>query len=163
MRFFHIHIQLVLGLILCAASSFAAPAYAQTKPCPPDFICDPRKFDEYGTIMWSDEKARLDNAAIALQRESPDIVMFLVAYAGPHACIGEARNRNVRAKNYLVAKRRVAPNRIVLMDGGYQNEPHVEVWILPRDVKPYPHPTVDRNDVVLENCAKRGGVRQKSR
>ncbi len=163
MRFSHFHMTLVFGLMLCAASPFGASAYAQTKPCPPEVICDPRKFDEYGTLAWSDEKARLDNAAITLQRESPDIVMFLVAYAGRHACIGEARNRNVRAKNYLVAKRGVAPNQIVLMDGGYQNKPLVEIWILPRDVKPYPNPTVDRNDVALKNCAKRNAVHRKVR
>src|SRR5437879_876574 len=76
MRFSHFHMKLVFGLMLCAAPPFGASAYAQTKPCPPEVICDPMKFDEYGTLAWSDEKARLDNAAITLQRESPDIVMF---------------------------------------------------------------------------------------
>ena len=46
------------------------------------------------------------------------------------------------------------------MDGGYQDKPLVEIWILPRNVKPYPNPTVDRKDVFLKNCAKRRSAKQ---
>jgi hypothetical protein len=154
MRFSHTQMKL-LFIIMFGFACFATPVHAQTKPCPPEVICDPSKFDEYGRILWSDEKARLDNAAISLQRESPEIVIFLVAYAGSRACIGEAQQRNRRAKDHLVTKRGVSPERIVLMDGGYQEESLVEIWILPRDMKPDPNPTVNRKDVVLKNCAKR--------
>src|SRR5947207_5129205 len=98
MRFTHVQLKLLFVLTLFVASPLGDSVYAQTKPCPPNVICDPRKFDEYGKLVWSDEKARLDNAAITLQRESPEIAMFLVAYAGRHACIGEAQKRNLRAK-----------------------------------------------------------------
>ena len=139
---------------------YGAPAYAQTQPCPPDVICDPRKFDEYSKLAWSDEKARLDNAALSLQRESRGLVMFLVAYAGREACVGEAEKRNTLAKNNLVNRRHVSPNRILLMDSGYEDKPLVEIWILPRDVKPHPNPTVERKDVVLKNCAKRDAAKR---
>jgi len=151
MRLFPINIRRVLLVLLFVFSPISGVGQ------------HPRKFDEYGRIAWSDEKARLANAASTLQRGAADIVIFLVAYAGRYACVGEAEKRNRRAKNYLVTKRKVSPNRIVLLDGGYQEESVVEIWVLPGDMKPYPTPTVDRKDVVLKNCALHGATRRKTR
>jgi hypothetical protein len=114
-----------------------------------------RKFDEWGDIPFSDEKARLDNAAIQL-RHDQGYIIYLVISAGKTACVGEARARGIRAKNYLVRERGVKERQIVWIDGGYQDTVTTEVWIWPPNMKP---PSVFRefnlkpNQVTLErNC-----------
>ncbi len=69
-------------------------------------------FDEYGTISWDDEKARLDNFAIQLQHWEKLIGNILVVET-VGGCPGEARARAIRAKRYLVEHRGVANNRLI--------------------------------------------------
>lgn len=66
-----------------------------------------RAFDEYGTICWENEKARLDNFAIQLLNENPTTLGHLIVYDGQRACRGEAVGRAMRAKKYLVEYRKV--------------------------------------------------------
>jgi hypothetical protein len=49
--------------ILIASLILTATSFGQSKRCPPDTICDPLRFDEYGKLTWSDERTRLDNLA----------------------------------------------------------------------------------------------------
>ena len=67
-------------------SAFAFVAKAQVDP-----------FDSYGDISWEDEKAHLDNFAIALQHD-PDSIGYIIVYAGRRACVGESKDRTLRAK-----------------------------------------------------------------
>jgi len=121
--------------------------------CPPGMICDPVKFDEYGKILWSDEKARLDNAVFSLRREPANFILYLVVYGGRRGCIGEAQARVLRAKNHLVGKRGIPSSRVVSIDGGYRDKQMVEVWLLPREIgEPTPAPTVDKSEVQLKDC-----------
>jgi hypothetical protein len=124
-----------------------------TKPCPPQVICDPpRQFDEYGPLPWSDERARLDNAAINLQHD-PNVVLYLVAYGAQDGCVGEAVGRNNRAKLYLVRTRGVRSNRLITIDGGYREKSSVQIWLWPWDwTKPDSEPTVRPSDTHLKNC-----------
>ncbi|HYR74346.1 MAG TPA: hypothetical protein VEM96_00765 [Pyrinomonadaceae bacterium] len=89
-----------------------------------------RKFDEWHDIPFSDEKARLDNAALQL-RQDRGYIIYLVIYAGKIACVGEARARGIRAKNYLVRRRHVNPHQVIWIDGGYQDTFTTEVWVWP--------------------------------
>lgn len=93
---------------------------------------NPIKFDEWHDLVFSDEKARLDNISIAWRRSSKTTI-YLVVYAGNPACVGEAKSRGERAKDYLI-KRRVPADHIVWIDGGWKNEFTTEVWILPPEV-----------------------------
>jgi len=106
--------------------------WAQDPAKPPLRIADPVKFDEWHDLLFSDEKARLDNISIAWRDQSRNII-YLVIYAGKSACVGEAKARGVRAKNYLV-KRNVPPSNVVYKDGGWKDEVTTEVWIWPPDV-----------------------------
>jgi hypothetical protein len=115
-------------------------------------IRDPRKFDEWGDIPFTDEKARLDNAAIQL-RHDRGYIIYLVISAGKTACVGEARARGIRARNYLVRKRNVKPGQIVWIDGGYQETVTTEVWIWPPTMRPptvFPEFTLKPNQVTLQ-------------
>ncbi|HSE32112.1 MAG TPA: hypothetical protein VLA93_11120 [Pyrinomonadaceae bacterium] len=64
-------------------------------------IADPRQFDEWGDMVFSEEKARLDNVAIHW-KEQPQSIIYLIVYAGKKSCVGEATARGLRAKKYLI-------------------------------------------------------------
>lgn len=108
---------------------------------------DPRKFDEFGDINCEDEMARLDNLAIQLQHE-PQTKAVIIFYGGkmlrgklPRR--GEAAARPARLKPYLVERRGIPSDRVSVIDGGYAEEWHVDVWVFPREVSnPPPYPTI---------------------
>jgi hypothetical protein len=139
---------------LCALSQIVG---AQT-PASPDSKCqgiaDPVKFDEWSDIDFHDEKARLDNIAIELQHE-PQFVVYMIIYAGPRACLGEAQARGVRAENYLIKKDRIQPDRILWIDGGYREHVTVEVWMLLRDwSRPFTSPTLQPSEIRIDKHCK---------
>jgi hypothetical protein len=123
-------------------------------------IADP-KFDEWHELLFRDEKARLDNISIAW-RDLPQNIIYLVVYAGRNACVGEAKARGVRAKNYLI-KRKVSASKIVWIDGGWKNEVTTEVWFWPPDTggpSIFPQFNLKASEVTLEKGCKikyRGG------
>ena len=121
---------------------------------------DARKFDEYSTIPFSDEKARLDNLAIYLKRE-PKLIGYIITYAGQQARADEAEARADRAKSYLVNERGIKSEHVVTIDGGYREKPMVELYLLPRDVSPpTATPTVDPSEVQI---IKAGNARNNNR
>ena len=97
-----------------------------------------REIDEYGNIRFNDEKARLDNYAIALQNE-PGAQGTIICYGGRVGRAGEAQARCDRAKNYLVNERGIDASRISTVDGGFREELTVELWVVPTGAQP---PTV---------------------
>ena len=85
-------------------------------------------------------------------------MLSFFVYAGRVACVGEARLRAIRAKNYLVTQG-IKPARVVWFDGGYRDEGVIEIWVLPLELKnPYLQPGIDRRQVRLKNCAKRTSI-----
>src|SRR5438046_1734355 len=95
---------------LCLIASPLAFAKAQFDP-----------FDSYGAISWKLEKVHLDNFAIALQHD-PNLIGCIIVYAGRRACVGEAKDRALRAKKYLVTSRGIQESRIKWLDGGYRED-----------------------------------------
>lgn len=126
--------------LLMSASTFVAKAQV-----------DP--FDTYGTITWELEKAHLDNFAIALQQD-PDSIGYIIVYAGRRACVGEAKERALRAKKYLVEIRGIQASRIKWIDGGYREEPTVILQPASRaGTKLTASPTLKRSEVqIIKNC-----------
>jgi hypothetical protein len=127
---------------------------AQTlQPCRVEVPCtEPSRYAEYGNLSTQDERRLLDNLAVQL-RKSDAIVYFLI-YAGQRACVGEARKRASRAKNYLVSKYGIAGGRIVWKDGGFKPDLSTEIWLLPRGSSlPRPQASLDRSNVqFVKNC-----------
>ena len=126
-------------------------------------VADLMKFDEWHDLLFSDEKARLDNISIAWKDQSRNII-YLIIYAGRRACVGEAKARGIRAKNYLV-KRKVPAAKIIWRDGGFKDEVTTEVWLVPPGAaKPlvFPQFNLKSSEVTFENSCKikyRGGSR----
>ncbi|HYO63202.1 MAG TPA: hypothetical protein VER08_06050 [Pyrinomonadaceae bacterium] len=105
------------------------------------------KLDEYGDILFSAEKARLDNFAFAVQ-SAPKLKGHVIAYGGRRSRAGAARERAERAKNYLVNERQIDEWRIVTTDGGFRETLTVELHLAPDDFPPTPSPTVAPHEVV---------------
>jgi hypothetical protein len=122
-----------LSLALCSLlllTSMASPSAndhaADAAPAPDHAL------DVYGNICWEDEKARLDNFAIALQN-NPDTFGLIIVYAGRRSCSGEAEARAARAKAW-VEGRGVAAERVMWKDGGYREGVMTWLWLVPRDL-----------------------------
>jgi hypothetical protein len=88
-------------------------------------------FDSYGTyVRWADEKARLDNFAIAIHNDEKALG-FILIYDKTGGCPGEARARAERAKRYLVEHRGVPSNRVIWRRDGYQSDIYTYLVIAP--------------------------------
>jgi len=128
------------------------------------------KFDEFGDVCCGEEKARLDNFAVALQNV-PEARGFIVFYGGRRQSYpfchssrkrlprrGEAQARAERLKPYLLhGWSTLDPRRVVVIDGGYRETWSAELWIMPKGgTAPKPTPTVR-----IENMRfRRGKVRK---
>lgn len=119
-------------------------------------------FDSYGAISWEDEKAHLDNFAIALQHD-PDSIGYIIVYAGRRACVGESKDRALRAKKYLVETRGIQASRIKWIDGGYREELTVILQPAPRGAPELTaSPTLKRSEVqLIKNCKSKASKPRK--
>ena len=100
-----------------------------------------RKFDEYTDLSLKDEKARLDNFAIYLQKDDPQFRGYIIVYAGQGARSNKARAHAKWAKDYLVNVRSIAATRIITIDGGCRDRLEVELYALPSSMsQPTPNP-----------------------
>jgi hypothetical protein len=115
---------------------------------------EPHPIDYYGNIRFAHETALLDNLAIELQSD-PTMHGYLECYGGRVGRRGEARARCERAKRYLTGRRGIAPDRIVLVDGGFREELTVGLWLLPPGTNFTPSPTVDPKDVRFTKATER--------
>jgi len=130
------------------------PSCSRTASCTTQIGKPPegcRKVDSYGDITFNDEKARLDNFAIALQNE-PRSTGYIIAYGtcegdGPctHKSCIVAQKRLVRAKDYLVKERGIDAGRIVTIDGGCRAEVTVDLFVCGEGA---PAPTPDMGAAV---------------
>jgi hypothetical protein len=96
-------------------------------------------FDSYGKIPFEDARVRLDKFVTQLletNKATPNSRGFILVYAGRSAHEAEALSVADCAKNYLVKVRGANPDSIVAVDGGYQNEFKVELYIMPGDAYP---------------------------
>lgn len=86
-----------------------------------------RKMDELNGTNWEDAMARLDNFAIALSNE-PGSVGVLIVYGGRRGKRGEAQAWGKCLNDYMVNRRGINADRIVLVDGSYRDSMTVEIW-----------------------------------
>ncbi|HWS98980.1 MAG TPA: hypothetical protein VN256_01830 [Pyrinomonadaceae bacterium] len=115
------------------------------------FTADTR-YDEYGDICWEDEKARLDNFAVALQQDAK-LVGHITVYAGRISCEGEAKFRGERAKGWVVGKRGIPADRVLVHDAGYREGAMTTLDLMPEGRKVGRHDTLDPSEVtVFDNC-----------
>ena len=136
----------IIVFALQCLTIFAADVHSLGKP-----QFDP--YDSYGAIPWADEKAHLDNFAFTLRRD-PDTIGYITVYAGRRACVGEAKDRALRAKKYVVESRGIQASRIKWIDGGYREELTVILQPAPRGAPELTaSPTLKPSEVqIIKSC-----------
>lgn len=143
----------LLFIILASAAPRLPPS-----PSP----MSPRKIDEYGSIRWSDERARLDNYIIEL-RNDPAARACLICYGGRRSRAGEARRRCERAADYVKRAGGIDAARVITVDGGFREEASVELWAPPAGTTlPTAAPTVDPSEVkIMKDPPRRRARKQR--
>ena len=94
----------------------------------PACVLQPRLFDRFGDLSESEERARLDSFASALQTEPQAKGYVIVSGGGGSA---GTRTRLDRMKNYLAVVRGIDPARIETVDGGGAPELTVDLYVRP--------------------------------
>ncbi len=94
-----------------------------------------KKFDEFPSIAFNDEKARLDNYAIELQND-PTSTAYVIVYPGTRGRPGEVQRHTTRILDYLVNSRGVGGQRIVTLVGPPRDVLMVELWVCPQGATP---------------------------
>jgi hypothetical protein len=132
-----------IAYIAAAKDRSLCPRYYETSEAFVQILVEglPRKFDEYSNISFSDEKARLDNFAIYLQKDEPTFKGYVIVYPGQHMRLSKAQARAKRAKHYLVTVRGINAERIVTVSGGCRERLEIELYALPPNISaPIPYP-----------------------
>jgi len=99
--------------------------------CPRIETCcvDFTKFDEYGDIKFGDVKARVDNFLFQINALSGRGTIEVV---GPSPKIrAQLMKRAARAKDYLVKRRGLEPQRLLILDGGFEATPYTRLSVYP--------------------------------
>ena len=112
------------------------------------------KFDIYDSTRDAIEaRIILDNLAKQLNTE-PTLRGYLMAYAGKEACRNEAKSRLLEAKRYLKEKHHIDSPQVSFVDGGFQTNWVVQIWIGFRQNRPPDkEPTLTKNQVkIIKNC-----------
>lgn len=131
------------GDALCRQTAQGATNVVKKEMPPPE--C--KVFDQFPSVAFDDDKARLDNLAIELQN-SPDVTAYIIIYAGRTSRAGQADKLGQRSLDYLTTQRGVDSRRIVIVNGGYRDSDFIEIWLCPPGAKtPQPTPTVQPGDV----------------
>jgi PEGA domain. len=131
------------GDALCRQTAQAATNVVKKEMPPPE--C--RVFDQFPSVAFDDDKARLDNLAIELQNTT-DSIAYIIVYAGRTSRTGQADRLGQRTMDYLTTQRGVDAHRVVIVNGGYRDTDFIEIWVCPPGAKtPQPTPTVNPGDV----------------
>jgi hypothetical protein len=110
-------------------------------------IATARRFDEFPSVTFDDDKARLDNFAIELQNGLGS-AGYVIAYAGRNSRPGEAERMGKRAADYLTTARGISRDRIIVVNGGYREVNTFELWLVPQGAEaPRPTPTITSDQI----------------
>ena len=112
----------------------SVPTIVEMKPPPPT----PRRFDEFESNSFDDDKARLDAFVIELQN-NPDSQGYIIMYQGTDRNSVRARRVELLSKrtlDYLVKARGIDPRRIVITNWGTRLKTTYDLWIIPPGAQP---------------------------
>lgn len=107
-----------------------APTIVRRIP-PPESM----RIDRFVSNAPDDDKARLDNFAIALQNR-PDTQGYIILYQGRERRSPKVEVLRKRALDYLVKNRGIDPNRIQIVNWGTLPETTYDMWLIPPGADP---------------------------
>lgn len=123
-----------------------ARAMTGVLPLPPPPV-SPKQFDEFPSITFDDDKARLDNFAIELQN-APDAKGHVIIYGGAHSPAAQADVLARRTRHYLTTNRGIDNQRLVITRGGLRERNAFELWIVPSGAAaPQATPSVQKSSL----------------
>jgi len=93
------------------------------------------QFDVCCECASDDQKARLDNFAIALQND-PTMTAYIIAYSNRGKRQPQSKQVLARAREYLISSRGIDGSRIVTLDGGPHDQNCIELWLVPQGAAP---------------------------
>jgi hypothetical protein len=92
---------------------------------------------------WEDAMARMDAYVLQLQQE-PDSIGVIIVYGGSYGRRGEPQAWGKCLQDYVVNRRGIDANRIILLHGGYRETLTAEMWItVSKEYIPKPGMTID--------------------
>lgn len=110
-----------------------------------------KKVHEYGTVEEEQHIAWVDHLVASLAADEQG---YLIVYAGRNNERGYASAEIRKVRTHLSKDGRTA--RLVLMDGGFREEPGFEMWIVPMGAEtPKPSPTISSRDIVYPKTPPR--------
>ena len=117
----------------------------------------------YSDSFPEQKQVYLNAFADRLKNCSPDSMVYIIAYAGQRARIGEAQTRASEAQDYLIRKGGIDAGRIVMIDGGYRDPAGVDLFIVARNQpKPLSSPNVYPGNVEIITDNKKRSHRRSS-
>lgn len=115
----------------CRQRAQAATSVTSTPPPP----VQPRSFAEFPAISFNEDKANLDNFAVALQGE-PGSRGYIIVYSGRRSRPNRANQLGERSRQYLVNTRNIDASRVVVVNGGTREADSFELWLVPQGATP---------------------------
>ena len=95
----------------------------------------PKSFAEFPVISFNEDKANLDNFAVAMQGE-PGSQGYIIVYSGRRSRANRANQLGERSRQYLVNTRNIDASRIVVVNGGTRDVDSFELWLVPQGATP---------------------------
>ena len=98
-----------------------------------------RRFAEFPSVAFNEDKANFDNFAVALQ-EDPTATGYIIVYNGRRSRPARLATLVNRSRDYVVNTRNIDRSRIAVISGGTREVDTIELWIVPQGAQP-PRPT----------------------
>jgi hypothetical protein len=107
-------------------------------------------FDSFAKKSDTDMFGRLDNFAIQLTNDLR-VTGYVISYAGKVSAGSEAMTLARKARDYLIKKRHIPPNRVVTVDGGFRQDTELELYLVGANLPaPSPKPTLSSTQVTVK-------------
>ena len=106
-----------------------------------------RDRDDASGLSFEEDKPRVDQFARNLMNV-PNVKGYVIAYGGRTGPRNEARTRLTCIRKYLARSYKLGRDRLVFIDGGYQLEVNVDLFLVfPGETIPEPQPMVSPSAV----------------
>ncbi|GEM_PF-6080095 len=115
---------------LCRQNNMAS---TKVKPIPPPI--PPRRFVEFPSVAFDDDKANFDAYAIELQN-NPTWKGYVIIYKGTKSNQAKFDKLSARTIDYIIKTRGIPADRIVVLNGGTRDSDYFELWTVPEGATP---------------------------
>jgi hypothetical protein len=116
-----------------------AQAATNVAALPPPTPINPRKFGEFPSVTFNEDKANFDNFAVELQAD-PTAQGYIIVYNGRRSRPGKLAALVNRSRDYIVNTRNIDASRVVVVNGGLRDVDTIELWVVPKGAT-LPRPT----------------------